>query len=79
MNILYSIYFKRIILAAQRNISNYLKKYLISQAVSRKKPSNPSNFLGERLTSVCLLIFTQGFGLGSMILRFPIFDITNSR
>ena len=37
---------------------------LISQVVLRKKTLNPSNFLGERLTSVCLLISTQGFGLG---------------
>ena len=37
---------------------------LISQVVLRKKTPNPSNFLGERLTSVCLLISTQGFGLG---------------
>ena len=37
---------------------------IISQAVMRKKPPNPSNFLGERLTSFCLLISTQEFGLG---------------
>ena len=37
---------------------------LISQAVLRKKPPNLSNFLRERLTSVHLLISTQGFGLG---------------
>ena len=35
---------------------------LISQAVLRKKPPNPSNIIGERLTSVFLLISTQGFG-----------------
>ena len=61
MSILYSISFKRIVLAAKK----YLKLVsLISQAVLRQKPLNPSNFLGERLTSVCQLISTQGFGLG---------------